>query len=209
MAQSIHFFLWLADTVCVCVCADDQPVQAATLPDSDLVIVKPDPADNPKQAAEKLVWSFLVLFENLVSARTLLKSLQEASLLVTPAPGQPALAKGTEVSIAEAFVKKLQVSMATHCNDRIMTVAWSFPLVLHLLLHDSIALTELKTCAVSQPLAIVLSTHHNLLLVLQSCITAMHVSAGHGHQSCAAPLVVPQAAKVQLPPNQTSYQYPH
>lgn len=96
--------------------ADDQPAQAATLPDSDLVIVKPDPADNPKQAAEKLVWSFLVLFENLVSARTLLKSLQEASLLVTPAPGQPALAKGTEVSIAEAFVKKLQVSMATHLH---------------------------------------------------------------------------------------------
>ncbi len=78
-------------------------------PDSDLVIVKPDPADSPKQAAEKLVWSFLVLFENLVSARTLLKSLQEATLLVTPAPGQPALAKGTETSTAEAFVKKLQV----------------------------------------------------------------------------------------------------
>ena len=77
--------------------------------DSDLVIVKPDPADSPKQAAEKLVWSFLVLFENLVSARTLLKSLQEATLLVTPAPGQPALAKGTETSTAEAFVKKLQV----------------------------------------------------------------------------------------------------
>ena len=78
-------------------------------PDSDLVIVKPDPADSPKQAAEKLVWSFLVLFENLVSARTLLKSLQEATLLVTPAPGQPALVKGTETSTAEAFVKKLQV----------------------------------------------------------------------------------------------------
>ena len=78
-------------------------------PDSDLVIVKPDPADSPKQAAEKLVWSFLVLFENLVSARTLLKSLQEATLLVTPAPGQPPLAKGTETTTAEAFVKKLQV----------------------------------------------------------------------------------------------------
>ena len=79
------------------------------MPDSDLVITKPDPADNAKQAAEKLVWSFLVLFENLVSARTLLKSLQEATLLVTPALGQPALAKGTETSTAEAFVKKLQV----------------------------------------------------------------------------------------------------
>lgn len=80
------------------------------MPDPDVFIVKPDPADTPKQAAEKLVWSFLVLFENLVSARTLLKSLQEATLLVTPAPGQPALAKGSETSTAEAFVKKLQVS---------------------------------------------------------------------------------------------------
>ena len=79
------------------------------MPDPDLFIVKPDPADTPKQAAEKLVWSFLVLFENLVSARTLLKSLQEATLLVTPAPGQPALAKGSETTTAEAFVKKLQV----------------------------------------------------------------------------------------------------
>ena len=90
-----------------------------------------------------------------------------------------------------------------------MTVAWSFPLTLHLLLHDSIALTELKTCAVSQPLAILTSTRHILLLVLQSCITAVHMSAGHRYQSCAAPLVVPQAAKVQLPPNQTSHQYTH
>ena len=79
------------------------------MPDPDLFIVKPDPADTPKQAAEKLVWSFLVLFENLVSARTLLKSLQEATLLVTPAPGQPPLAKGSETTTAEAFVKKLQV----------------------------------------------------------------------------------------------------
>ena len=79
------------------------------MPDPDLFIVKPDPADTPKQAAEKLVWSFLVLFENLVSARTLLKSVQEATLLVTPAPGQPALAKGSETTTAEAFVKKLQV----------------------------------------------------------------------------------------------------
>lgn len=79
------------------------------MPDPDMVIVKPDPADTRKQAAEKLVWSFLVLFENLVSARTLLKSLQEATLLVTPAPGQPALAKGSETTTAEAFVKKLQV----------------------------------------------------------------------------------------------------
>ncbi len=90
--------------------AGDQPGRATNLPDSDLVIVKPDPSDNPKQAAEKLVWSFLVLFENLVSARTLLKSVQEATLLVTPAPGQPALAKGSETTTAEAFVKKLQVS---------------------------------------------------------------------------------------------------
>lgn len=80
-------------------------------PQSDLIIVKPDPADTPKQAAEKMVWSFLVLFENLVSARTLLKSLQEASLLVTPAPGQPPLSKGTETATAEAFVKKLQVML--------------------------------------------------------------------------------------------------
>lgn len=80
-------------------------------PESDLIIVKPDPADTPKQAAEKMVWSFLVLFENLVSARTLLKSLQEASLLVAPAPGQPPLTKGTETATAEAFVKKLQVML--------------------------------------------------------------------------------------------------
>lgn len=79
------------------------------MPEPDMVIVKPDPADTRKQAAEKLVWSFLVLFENLVSARTLLKSLQEATLLVTPAPGQPALVKGNETATAEAFVKKLQV----------------------------------------------------------------------------------------------------
>lgn len=89
--------------------AGDSAKRATSLPDSDLVIVKPDPADSPKQAAEKLVWSFLVLFENLVSARTLLKSLQEATLLVYPAPGQPPLAKGSETSTAEAFVKKLQV----------------------------------------------------------------------------------------------------
>ncbi|KAL0033594.1 hypothetical protein WJX79_006288 [Trebouxia sp. C0005] len=91
--------------------ADPAAGKAKGMPDSDLVITKPDPADNAKQAAEKLVWSFLVLFENLVSARTLLKSLQEATLLVTPALGQPALAKGTETSIAEAFVKKLQATV--------------------------------------------------------------------------------------------------
>ena len=94
--------------------AGDQPGKiSSSTSDSDLLIVKPDPADSPKQAAEKLVWSFLVLFENLVSARTLLKSLQEATLLVTPAPGQPPLAKGSETSTAEAFVKKLQVGRAS------------------------------------------------------------------------------------------------
>ncbi|DBB00800.1 TPA: hypothetical protein ACH3X1_000730 [Trebouxia sp. C0004] len=91
--------------------ADPAAGKAHGTADSDLVITKPDPADSPKQAAEKLVWSFLVLFENLVSARTLLKSLQEATLLVTPAPGQPALAKGTEISTVEAFVKKLQATI--------------------------------------------------------------------------------------------------
>ncbi len=103
-----HFLRYSRDSDLVIVKSNPgKPVTGTA--DSDLVIVKPDPADSPKQAAEKLVWSFLVLFENLVSARTLLKSLQEATLLVTPAPGQPALAKGTETSTAEAFVKKLQV----------------------------------------------------------------------------------------------------
>ena len=92
------------------------------MPDPDLFIVKPDPADTPKQAAEKLVWSFLVLFENLVSARTLLKSLQEATLLVTPAPGQPALTKGSETTTAEAFVKKLQVMLL--CLGQVTEMAW-------------------------------------------------------------------------------------
>ena len=87
----------------------DKEAASASLPDTDLVITKPDPADGQKRAAEKLIWSFLVLFENLVGARTLLKSTQEAGLLVHPAPTQPALAKGTETQAAEEFVKKLQV----------------------------------------------------------------------------------------------------
>lgn len=106
--------------------AGDQPGKLpSSTSDSDLLIVKPDPADSPKQAAEKLVWSFLVLFENLVSARTLLKSLQEATLLVTPAPGQPPLTKGSDTSTAEAFVKKLQVGRA------------SVPVLIHVILPDA------------------------------------------------------------------------
>ena len=109
--------------------AGDSAKRASSLPDSDLVIVKPDAADSPKQAAEKLVWSFLVLFENLVSARTLLKSLQEATLLVYPAPGQPTLVKGSETSTAEAFVKKLQVwrplkPAVNCCNSRHFFLHW-------------------------------------------------------------------------------------
>lgn len=86
---------------------------AANTGDTGLVTSKPVITDSPKQAAEKLVWSFLVLFENLVSARTLLKSLQEASLLVTPLPGGTPLEKGQEVATAETFVKKLQVFVYT------------------------------------------------------------------------------------------------
>ena len=47
-----------------------------------------------------------------MGARTLLKSTHEASLLVHPAPTQPALAKGTETQAAEEFVKKLQVRIS-------------------------------------------------------------------------------------------------
>ena len=93
-------------------CAADQPGPATGTADTGVVTSKPAATDSPKQAAEKLVWSFLVLFENLVSARTLLKSLQEASLLVAPLPGQPAIMKGQEVTAAEAFVKKLQVRLS-------------------------------------------------------------------------------------------------
>lgn len=93
---------------CVVFAAEQSGGATSTL-DTGVVTSKPAITDSPKQAAEKLVWSFLVLFENLVSARTLLKSLQEASLLVTPLPGQPPIEKGQEVATAEAFVKKLQV----------------------------------------------------------------------------------------------------
>lgn len=88
------------------------PGAAIATADTSVATSKPAASDSPKQAAEKLVWSFLVLFENLVSARTLLKSLQEASLLVSPLPGQPAMMKGQEVTAAEAFVKKLQVRLS-------------------------------------------------------------------------------------------------
>ena len=93
--------------------AADQPGEAPSTNETSVLTSKPAATDSPKQAAEKLVWSFLMLFENLVSARTLLKSLQEASLLVTPLPGQPAIEKGQEVATAEAFVKKLQVRVKT------------------------------------------------------------------------------------------------
>ena len=93
--------------------AGDQPAQAPTQAEPDLISGKPAASDSPKQAAEKLVWSFLVLFESLVSARTLMKSLQEASLLIAPLPGQPAVEKGQEVATAEGFMKKLQVGLHT------------------------------------------------------------------------------------------------
>lgn len=71
--------------------------------------LKADATDSLLQTAEKLVLSFLALFDVITAARVLLKSPQEANLLVVPIPGQAAPPKDSDAAKPEFRVKQLQV----------------------------------------------------------------------------------------------------